>query len=493
MAPGARRRGYRGPRVVAPLDVRRFPPVREASEPTGEPDRSEVDYALAREICPRVGGDPEAIARIIEASPPDTRADRPKWDYYLSRTIARVLADSDPVALFGPEPPRLPPGAYATLGEVSRRVSRFKSVADLEGRPVPPREWLVPDLIPANTVTILGGDGGTGKSLLAAQLATAVALGLDWIGHPVQRGRALYLSAEDDRNELHRRFFDIARSRFVTLGKFGNLTFRSLAGEGALLITETLETTPLFAELDAWIADARPSLVVLDTLADLHAVNENDRNKARHVIDTIRGLAIRHQTTIVLLAHPSLSGLTSGEGSSGSTAWNNSVRSRLYFHRVKEEVDPDIRILTTKKANYGPIGAETRVRWQAGVFVPVGMADVPGETRQARAERVFLKLLREHIDLGVFLKFGKSSQNYAPKVFAQHPSSEGIKIFEFSRAMDNLRKDGKITTFQVGKNRNGKHEIHVWLPELSAAPLEPPPFSPLENAPFPFTQRGTDK
>ena len=166
---------------------------------------------------------------------------------------------------------------------------------------------------------------------------------------------------------------------------------------------------------------------------------------------------------------------------------------RLYFHRVKEEVDPDIRILTTKKANYGPIGAETRVRWQAGVFVPVGMADVPGETRQARAERVFLKLLREHIDLGVFLKFGKSSQNYAPKVFAQHPSSEGIKIFEFSRAMDNLRKDGKITTFQVGKNRNGKHEIHVWLPELSAAPLEPPPFSPLENAPFPFTQRGTDK
>lgn len=42
------------------------------------------------------------------------------------------------------------------------RASRFITAADLHGRPVPERESLVADWIPMSTVTILGGDGGTG-------------------------------------------------------------------------------------------------------------------------------------------------------------------------------------------------------------------------------------------------------------------------------------------------------------------------------------------
>jgi hypothetical protein len=57
------------------------------------------------------------------------------------------------------------------------RTSKWFCAADLEGLQVPDREWLVPDLIPTRTVTLLYGDGGTGKSLLALQLAVAVALG----------------------------------------------------------------------------------------------------------------------------------------------------------------------------------------------------------------------------------------------------------------------------------------------------------------------------
>ncbi|MCU0909864.1 MAG: AAA family ATPase [Rhodobacteraceae bacterium] len=75
------------------------------------------------------------------------------------------------------------------------RASRFFTAADLEGRPVPERPWLVPDLVPSKTVTLFSGDGGTGKSLLALQLCAAVASGGAWLGLPVAQGRALMISA----------------------------------------------------------------------------------------------------------------------------------------------------------------------------------------------------------------------------------------------------------------------------------------------------------
>ncbi|MCK0195756.1 bifunctional DNA primase/polymerase [Ancylobacter sp. 6x-1] len=61
--------------------------------------------------------------------------------------------------VFGHEPPPTIPAPPSAPGPFP--------ASDLAGHPVPERRWLVRDLIPARTVTLLGGDGGTGKSLLA--------------------------------------------------------------------------------------------------------------------------------------------------------------------------------------------------------------------------------------------------------------------------------------------------------------------------------------
>ena len=332
----------------------------------------------------------------------------------------------------------------------SFRAGVFRA-CDLDGQPVPERAWHVRDLIPSNTVTLFGGDGGTGKSLCALQLAASTALERAWLGFAVRPGKAVYLSAEDDKAELHRRLADIVQAEGVTLADLEALTLRSLAGEDALLATlakgGTLEATGLLDAIEELLQRDRPDLLVLDTLADYFPGNENDRAQARQFIGMLRGLAIRHECAVVMLAHPSLSGLNSGSGTSGSTGWNNSVRSRLYLSRVVQdgyEPNPDARLLRTMKANYSRTGAEIALTWQNGVFV--ADAPVTGLDRvaaSAKAERVFLKLLREFTDQGRRVNHA-GGPTYAPNLFAQHPQGEGCTKKAFKAAMDCLLTDGKI-------------------------------------------------
>ena len=160
------------------------------------------------------------------------------------------------------------------------RESEFFPASVLDTRPVPPRHWLIPDLIPGGTVTMLGGDGGTGKSLIALQLAVAVASGRQWLRREVATGRAMFISAEDDEPELHRRLAGIVAAEGMEFADLYDLTMRSLAGEDALLATvdpktKALAPTNLWLELEAQVAEERPALVVLDTLADLHSGEEN--------------------------------------------------------------------------------------------------------------------------------------------------------------------------------------------------------------------------
>lgn len=351
--------------------------------------------------------------------------------------------------------------------EIGNRKSRFFSAATLEGKDVPERHWLVRGLIPSKTVTLLSGDGGTGKSLIALQLAAAVALGKPWLGRAAASGQALFISAEDDEDELHRRLWDVVQSEGAALADLDQLTVRSLAGENALLTaldarTGIQATSDLLRELDGFMAELKPALLVLDTLADLFPGNENDRAQARQFIGILRGLAMRHDCAVVLLAHPSLSGIQSGTGMSGSTGWNNSVRSRLYLRRVlhgDEEPNPDARVLEAMKANYGPTGDEIALVWRNGVFA--ANAPETGLDRMARrskAERVFLKLLRMLAEQGRQVNSG-GGQTYAPSVFAAHPDGEGVTRQAFRDAMERMLASGRLVNVETG--RASKRRTHL--------------------------------
>jgi RecA-family ATPase len=319
----------------------------------------------------------------------------------------------------------------------------------LQGRPVPPREWHVADLIPHKTVTLKSGDGGVGKSLLAMQLCVSTALDKPWIGRDVARGRAMYLSAEDDMDEVHRRLFDICAGEGVRLADLGRLRIAPLAGLDAVLAapqgkTNVIAATPLWKALEARCEEFLPRLLVLDTSADLFAGEENNRAQVRQFIGMLRGLAIRLDIAIVLLSHPSVAGMSSGSGTSGSTAWNNSVRSRLFFRREVSsdgiEADPNLRKLETMKANYSTTGAEITVRWEAGRFVPDRSATPNGleqATAGMRADRVFMDLLRAYVNEGRYVS-AQPGSTYAPIVFSRDARSSAFGKPALTAAMNRL-------------------------------------------------------
>ena len=145
-------------------------------------------------------------------------------------------------------------------------------------------------------------------------------------------------------------------------------------------------------------------------------------------------LAIEHSCAVLLLAHPSQSGITSDRGTAGSTAWNNSVRSRLFMKRVTRqdghstvEDDPDSRILAVRKSNYGRTDHQLRISYKAGVFVVEAQGGhLDRVAHNAKAERVFLSLLDDFLAQGRTVKSVRAS-GYAPKAFVETGRAEGAQ------------------------------------------------------------------
>lgn len=340
------------------------------------------------------------------------------------------------------------------------------SAATLAGVPVPPREWVALDLIPSGKVTLLMGDGGTGKSTLALQLAVAVATGGPWLGQRVSDGSVLYLSAEDDRYELQRRLADICFSNGMTFDLLKNLHLVDLSEADAVMAKTNgndIEKTKLFLDMDTTVSRLRPKLVIIDSLADFFGGDEIKRRHAVAFLGMFRSLCAAYDLTVLILGHPSVAGMSSGSGTSGSSAWNNSVRSRLSFDREKASGggNSDFRVLRSKKANYGPAGTEIRMRWQGGTFVEIETKHADRMSQvfaEDAADQKFLELIDWFSAAGRIVS-NLAGRNYAPSLFATDPACGGITMQGFKAAMDRLFRSGKLRADTIGPPSRQKNSI----------------------------------
>jgi RecA-family ATPase len=323
---------------------------------------------------------------------------------------------------------------------------------------VPERQWVIDGWLPKGQVALLTGEGGAGKSLLAQQLCTAIAFEQPFMGLTAPAGmNAVYLTCEDDFDELHRRQVAICAALGVGMSDFdGRLFLVSLRGaQRTELMGPDLEPTEVFNKLRE-TADllCRQGLLVLDNVAHLFGGNENDRHHVATFFHAIDQLALEFNCTIILLGHPP----KSGAQFSGSTAWENQVRTRLYLTRSDSSEgfeDPDTRILTRSKSNYARGGERLSIRWKEWAFVldaedPSSWSQgLAGSAAAASENHRFLQCLEKATAQRRALSHSPHAGNYAPKVMAGMPAGRGLTRDAFKQAMERLLELGTIRADQA--------------------------------------------
>ena len=335
------------------------------------------------------------------------------------------------------------------------------------GQPLPSREWEVEGWIPRGEVTLLYGDGAIGKTLLIPGYATCAATGRPWLGQSTRPARVLCFFCEDGAKELHMRQAAINRALGINFSELDNLRLTSRKGMDNMLAlwernTGAMKRQAVWERLRADALAFRADVVIIDTLADVYSGSEIDRAQVSAFVKSCLGrLAQEIGGSVIVLGHPSAAGKSSGTGTSGSTAWSNAARSRLYLRFPKGADRGNFRELEGMKANYGPKGNLIKLRWAKGTFEAIsvsstqaGPTDGPLPKTEDAAESAVLSALAAYGPERLVLS--KNSQFYAPRLL-KAAAADTLAAFddnEVLAALQRLLAAKKVRVATVGKDRS---------------------------------------
>ncbi len=342
---------------------------------------------------------------------------------------------------------------------------QWLDMSNWDVEPVPQRKWAIKDRVPLNQAGLFSGEGGTGKSIIELEKDVAHVAGKDWLGSMPEPGPAIYLGAEDDKDEIHIRIAAIAKHYGVTFKQLtdNGLHVLPLLGQDATLCAVSgksgrVEVTDLYHQLYEAAGDIKPKNISIDTLSRAFAGNEIDRVQVYAFAMYMQALAMVAGGSVTVLSHPSLAGISSGSGISGSTAWHGAFRFRQYLKGTKADAggqpDNNLRELEFKKNQYGPIGETVVLRYQRGLFLPIsGSSTLDRLAAEQAATDLFLKLLDTFDQQGRNVSDKKSSPNYAPAMFATDPLAKDMSRARtvLADAMARLFATGKIRVQTYGR------------------------------------------
>lgn len=277
-----------------------------------------------------------------------------------------------------------------------------------------PLPQVVERWIPCDEVTLLAGHGGGGKSFVALTVAVHVALGLPFGDLATTRTRTLFFSGEDGRRVLWQRLAKICRVMRIDIARLDGWLFLIDASDvDPALFREakfyhageafTQFETQTLKDLAAMAEKTGAGLVVVDNASDAFDDDEIQRARVRAFIRALRTRLARPGRAVLLLAHISKASATAGskgrgggEDYSGSTAWHNSVRSRLSLAPAPEGEDG--MLIRHEKANLGMKADQVRIEWVDGVPMVAGGGYASPGKELAEALRKSAERTRDEAD-----------------------------------------------------------------------------------------------
>lgn len=168
------------------------------------------------------------------------------------------------------------------------------NVSDIEKEYV---EWLIPGYIPKGTITIIGGDGGLGKTSLWCNIASAISNGTPCVLQEnndvlCPYGEVVYFSGEDDtarvlRPRLEQNGANLDNIKTIPMD---DDAFTSLSIGGALI--------------EGIIEARRPMLVIFDPIQQfIKNADMSKRNDMRQIMTSLSKLGKKYGTTFILVMH----------------------------------------------------------------------------------------------------------------------------------------------------------------------------------------------
>jgi RecA-family ATPase len=347
-------------------------------------------------------------------------------------------------------------GGWAMHGVNDKRAIKSASLEWLDmsmwdASEPPPLEWVIHERVPREQVGLFSGIGGTGKTTIELMKNVAHVVGAPWYNTMPAVGPTLYVGTEDSDAVLRIRLTNVARYYNTT---FKELTERglhvlNLFGKDATIFfhkekSGRVETTPLYRDLFQAAGDIKPINISLDPLARIFAGSEIDRGQVYGLVAHAQALAFVSGGSVTVLSHPSLQGISSGTGLSGSTAWHDAFRFRHYLRAPKEEsgdeADSDLRELTFLKNQYGPKAGNMTLRYQRGLFLPeTDQKSFEKLAADAAADHLFLDLLARFTRQGRNVSDKPTAPNYAPTSFAQEPEAKTARTTK-AKLTDTMRR-----------------------------------------------------
>ena len=326
-----------------------------------------------------------------------------------------------------------------------------------------PTNWRVEGWLPERTVTLLAANGGVGKSNLSLQMGVAMATGSDFIGVPTKPSRVLVISGEDEGRTVHFRVANICSDLQIPMSSLADrMMVYDMTQTDCVLWRDGNPT-----ERMQWLADTvvrhRAEVVIIDNASDVFADNENDRTAVRGFMRCLNTIAHVTGAAMLLLAHVDKASVRAGAGLdsnstfSGSTAWNNSARSRWAMVRD----DSGAVAIRHEKCNLGPLQEEIRLEFdnQAKVFKRFGT--VPGTILAQKVLRngqraAILKLLSHAEHAGQRLSMKAKSNNNAYVILRKSEDFPRIGREDFFSILYDMQREALITEVEYTHDRK-KH------------------------------------
>jgi hypothetical protein len=156
--------------------------------------------------------------------------------------------------------------------------------------------------------------------------------------------------------------------------------------------------------------------------------------------------------TVILLSHPSQAGRNSGSGESGSTAWNNAVRARLYLTRPEDGI-AEQRVLTRKKSNYSASGDDVKLDllWVDGVLKTAAESHDSAVAIRS-IESQILQQVKDAWDMKRPFKAKKGAPRFLDTAMVEIFRPR-VPVTVIVTALNNVKRSEKITVDRVGDVR----------------------------------------